>query len=212
MSRWSQHIDSQYRKPRGLIGWWIGRQMMKQHLPENVWTIETLELQPTDSVLEVGFGPGLAIREAARLVERGRVSGIDFSAAMVSMAKRLNADAVRKGRVELRRSDAHSLPYADAAFDKAYSIHSIYFWQSPLEGLREIHRVLKSGGVVAMTILPKERFKVDNPDALNTPTFRAFSGAELSAMLTQVGFAETWIADDPAGVCPSNYTVLGRKV
>lgn len=211
MNAWSRYIDRQYRKPRGLIGWWIGRQMMKQHRPENIWTIEMLRLQPSDHVLEIGFGPGLAIREAARLVEHGKVSGVDFSPSMVQMAKLLNRMAVQEGRVDVRCGDVHSLPYMDGLFDKVYTIHSIYFWQSPDAGLREIYRVLKSGGMVALTILPKERFKIDNPDALNTPIFRAFGGDELCQMLSEVGFVETWIEDDIAGICPSNYVVMGHK-
>jgi SAM-dependent methyltransferase len=63
----------------------------------NVWAVGLLEVGPGDRVLEIGFGPGLAIRELSRLATRGCVCGIDHSAEMVRQARRRNARAVRAG-------------------------------------------------------------------------------------------------------------------
>ncbi len=123
-----KYIDGQYRRPTGIVGWWIGRKMAEQHQPENLWTVQLLNLQPGDHVLEIGFGPGFAVQKVAEHLTSGEVGGVDFSRAMVDTAKRRNAAAVRAGKVDLRLGDAAHIPFEDNCFDKAYSIHSIYFW------------------------------------------------------------------------------------
>lgn len=127
-------INSQFRRPTGLIGYWIGRRMAKDHLPENLWTISRLNAQPTDHIFEIGFGPGLAIAEMAKIVTQGPIAGVDFSKTMVQTARKRNAKAVKQGQVDLRYGDVINLPFEDNSFDKAFSIHSIYFWPFPLEG------------------------------------------------------------------------------
>ncbi len=208
---WQKILDGQYRRPSGLLGRWIGAKMLRQHRPENLWTVDLLMLEPGDHVLEVGFGPGLAIREAARRVTSGRVAGVDFSAVMVRTAQRRNAAAHRSGRVDLHQADAAELPFADSTFDKAYSIHSIYFWPDPLKALRELHRVLKPGGLLVLTILPKEKWNPSNPDAAGTPECTPYAGSELIDLLTQSGFKEPRIEADSDPSYPSNYSVLSRS-
>ena len=58
------HIVAQFGKPTGLLGKFAGLIMSKRgsNLERNMWAISLLELQPKDRVLEVGFGPGIAIQ------------------------------------------------------------------------------------------------------------------------------------------------------
>lgn len=206
---WQKYIDGQYRQPTGLVGRWIGSKMAQQHRTENLWTVNLLGVQPTDHVLEIGFGPGVAIAETAR---RARfVAGVDLSRTMHAAASRRNAAAIRQGMVDLRLGDAARLPFADAAFDKAFSIHSIYFWRLPLLVLGEIRRVLKPGGCLVLTVLPKDLWNPENPDAAGTPDCTPYSGGELKTMLTQVGFTRLEFASDPRPEYPSNFSVIARK-
>ena len=208
---WQKYIDGQYRQPSGAIGRWIGGKMARQHRPENLWTVSLLDVQPADHVLEIGFGPGIAVEEVARRASRGLVAGIDFSRTMVAAAKRRNRANVRAGNVDLRCGDAAQLPFSDAAFDKAFSIHSIYFWRDPLAVIREIRRVLKPNGLLILTVLPKEKWNPENPDAAGTPECKPYSGAELQALLAAAGFAESRMEADPQHLSASNFSVIGRK-
>jgi ubiquinone/menaquinone biosynthesis C-methylase UbiE len=61
----------------------------------NLWVVSLLDVQPTDRVLEIGFGPGLAIAELARRATRGHIYGIDHSEVMVRQASKRNAAAIR---------------------------------------------------------------------------------------------------------------------
>ena len=206
-------IDGQYRRPSGLLGRWIGRRMAQQHVPENLWTVSLLDAQPRDRILELGFGPGLAVEKLATKVTEGVVAGIDFSRTMVAVANTRNAEAVRAGRVKLRYGDALRLPYDNASFDKAYSIHSIYFWRKPAGSLKEIHRVLKPGGFLVMTILPKEKWNAGDPEKpIGTPDCTPYSGEELKNMLLKAGFSSTRIEVDTSDkASSSNYSVVAIK-
>src|SRR5919109_227605 len=90
----------QFGDPRGAVGHLAGWVMA--HRPSNRqrnrWVVSLLDVQPTDKVLEIGFGPGIAIAELAARATRGKVYGIDHSEVMVRQAGRRNAAAVRAGR------------------------------------------------------------------------------------------------------------------
>src|SRR5260370_14819333 len=140
--RWNE----QYRSPSGMMGWLAGERMVRQHGPETAWTMNLLEIQTTDSVLEVGFGAGQGIKLAAEKASDGRVMGIDLSEVMVRVATRRNAQAVKAGRVALSQGNITALPFEDQYFDKVMTIHTFYFWSEPARALSELYRVLKPGG------------------------------------------------------------------
>ncbi len=112
--------------------------------------IELLEVRPGDKVLEIGFGPGVAIQMLLRRVPAGSVAAVDPSPEMVRQAAARNADALRDRRVDLRTGSVESLPFADETFDKAFAINSMQVWPDARGGLREIRRVLKHGGRIAL--------------------------------------------------------------
>ena len=208
----SKMIDAQYRRPSGLLGRWIGSRMARDHRAENLWTLSILEAQPTDQVLEIGFGPGFAVQELARVVTQGRIAGVDFSGTILAAARRCNAAAIRRGLVDLHRADAARLPFEEASFDKAFSIHSIYFWPRPLDALKEAWRVLRPGAMLILTVLPKEKWNEDDPSApVGTPQCTPYSGEELLDLFSKAGFVRSRIRSDSNPAHRSNYSVVGIK-
>ena len=185
---WQKYLDGQYRQPSGLVGRWVGSKMAEQHVAENLWTVALLDVQPSDRILEIGFGPGIAVEAAAKRAARGFVAGVDVSRTMVAAASKRNIAAIRAGKVELRHADAAHLPYPDASFNKAFSIHSIYFWRDPLLALKDIYRVLKPHGLLVLTVLPKEKWNLADPDEAGAPDCRPYSGDELLALMREAGF------------------------
>ncbi len=209
---YARYIDGQFRRPSGLLGRRIGAGMARDHRPENLWTVDCLDPRPTDHILELGFGPGVAVELLGQRLTTGRVAGIDFSRTMVSAARRRNAAAVRAGRVDLRHGDAAQLPFPDASFDKVFSIHSLYFWPRPVAVLREAARVLKPRGRVGLTILPKEKWNPNDPEApVGTPECQPYSVAEVMALLGEAGFVEPSVRADADARHASSCCVLAQK-
>jgi len=88
----------QFRKPQGPLGQVAGFIMATRpsNRERNAWTVGLLRLEPGHTVLEIGCGPGLALKACAAQVTSGRVVGIDHSEAMVRQARRrLHAEIER---------------------------------------------------------------------------------------------------------------------
>jgi SAM-dependent methyltransferase len=212
LQKYQKYIDGQYRRPTGMIGRWIGSKMAHQHSPENLWTVSRLDVQPTNHILEIGFGPGFAIQALTAQIATGHIAGVDFSRAMVAAASRRNAAAIKAGRVTLKFGMASDLPFEDGAFDKAFSIHSLYFWPEPMAAFQEIWRVLKPDGLVVITVLPKEKWSGSATESEpGTLECRPYSGEEIIVMMRQAGFGRTRIESDPDTRVPSNFSVIGIK-
>jgi ubiquinone/menaquinone biosynthesis C-methylase UbiE len=118
------------------------------------WVVDLLDVQPSDKMLEVGFGPGVGIQLLTRSASGGYVAGVDPSKEMVAQATTRNRKAIESGRVCLRHGSVASLPFADNTFDKALAINSMQVWPDAVAGLREMRRVLKPGGEVALGFTP----------------------------------------------------------
>ncbi len=109
---------------------------------EYVFVHHRLGVSGGDRVLDMACGSGLAI-ELARM--RGAVcAGIDASPRLLAVAKDRNPDS------DLRVGDMNELPWDDETFDAVTSFRGI--WGTTPGAIAEAHRVLKSGGRVAMTV------------------------------------------------------------
>src|SRR5918996_2966738 len=108
-------VVRQFGHPHGiggrLAGWVMAHRASNRR--RNRWVASLLDLQPTDRVLEIGFGPGLAIAELSRRVgPSGHVYGVDRSDVMLRQATRRNAAAIQAGRVTLISGNVEQLPPA----------------------------------------------------------------------------------------------------
>lgn len=149
-------IARQGRKPSGLLGHIVARVMAKETASENDFALELLQLQPEDAVLEIGCGHGETLAKCANAVSRGFLCGIDFSPVMHRHATRRHRRLVAEKRIEFHIGSSDRLPFDDESFDKAFAVHTIYFWKTPLDHLAEARRVLKPGGRFVLGFRPAE--------------------------------------------------------
>ncbi len=201
-------IGNQQRCPTGPIGALIGAQMARQHRLETDWSIGLLEIQPTDAILEIGFGAGRAIQLMAREARQGRVSGIDLSSAMVNTARRRNMQAVRSGQVILQESDVMALPFEDELFNKVISIHTFYFWADPCQAIDGIRRVLKSGGKLVLTL---STGKVGDEQKSGLEHFQSVLEERVLPHMQQNGFSQVELKEGPVARGYNALAVLATK-
>lgn len=148
-------IRRQFGHPAGVLGWLVGHVMAIKNRSRGEWVVSLLELESTDRVLEIGFGPGVDVRRARRLVTSGLIAGVDPSHEMLRQARRRNADT--RERIDLRLGSAVALPFGDSHFDKVFASNSVQFWPDLDTGLVELHRVLRPGGRVVISIQPRSK-------------------------------------------------------
>jgi ubiquinone/menaquinone biosynthesis C-methylase UbiE len=193
-------IVRQFGHPRGLAGAAAG--LVMAHRPSNRrrnrWVASLLNVQPSDRVLEIGFGPGLAIAELSRRVgPSGHVYGIDHSDVMLRQATRRNAAAIHAGRITLTLGTVEQLPPAlHGPFDAILAVNSLGFWTAPAERLDDLRRRLTPGGSIAIASQPR------CPGATRNTSLDAAS--EITDLLQAAGFTQTRteILDlDPPVVC-----------
>ncbi len=142
----------QWGKPVGWIGRVAGHVMAVKNSGMNRATIAHLDLQPNDRVLEIGFGPGKAIRMVAELLPDGFIAGLDHSAVMVRQAAYRNRKWIRGGVAEVHLGNVSQIPHGGNSVDKVFAVNSFHYWPAPESALTEIHRVLRPGGILVLTI------------------------------------------------------------
>jgi len=180
-----KYISNQFGRPSGILGRMIEKRMSKRTTLDAEWTISLLNIQPKSRILEIGFGGGISTQLASKLASQGFVAGIDHSTTMVQAARKRNVDAIKARHMELNQGDAASVPFPDESFDIVFSLHSIYFWNNPIECLKGFRRVLKPGGLLAITIQPKTRWRQEQIDS---PGINLFFGDQIVEIFTSAGF------------------------
>ena len=157
MSLWEK-IAEQFGKPSGFLGSIAGFIMAKRssNIERNEWGISLLNIQPSDHVLEIGFGPGVAIQKMCDLVTDGIIYGIDHSELMVKKASDRNKNAILSGKVKLILASVSELPSFDHPIDKVLDINTFQFWNDPVNSLQEIKRMMRPHGIIAIVHQPRK--------------------------------------------------------
>ena len=113
--------------------------------PEHV--IAAAGVQAGERALDVACGTGVLTRKLWTFVGESPVPvGCDISAGMLEVARRIAP------RIEWRLGDACSLPFQDHYFDRVLCQYGLMFFVDPVAALREMRRVLRPGGTVAIAV------------------------------------------------------------
>jgi ubiquinone/menaquinone biosynthesis C-methylase UbiE len=130
--------------------------------------VELLALQPGDRVLEVGCGTGDDARDLHSVVgERGKVFGIDVSAAMIETAIERSESAGIA--VDFRKADALALPFPDGHFDACRCERVLMHLDgAPADAITEMARTTRAGGRVVISDFDWDAAMIDHPDRSTT--------------------------------------------
>lgn len=116
-------------------------------------------------VVDIGCGTGHAAIAAAR--RRAVVTGIDINERSLARA-RLRAEAEGLDSIEFLMVDAASMPFPDASFDYALSTFGLVFIPDKERAARELARVVKPGGVIALTSYIRQSVPAQIYDLVNS--------------------------------------------
>jgi len=103
--------------------------------------VELTGVSSTDHVVDIGCGPGNAVRAAAGL--GARVTGVDPSPMMLRLARTLTRN---HSTVAWSQGTAEKLPLPDGSVTVAWSVKTVHHWKDVTAGLAEVNRVLAARG------------------------------------------------------------------
>ncbi|WP_134665334.1 MULTISPECIES: class I SAM-dependent methyltransferase [unclassified Amycolatopsis] len=184
---------AQFHRPTGIPGHVAGLIMGRRssNVTRNRWAVRLLDIQPSERVLELGCGPGVAV---VALADRAAlVVGVDHSSVMIRQARHRNRSAVRAGRVRLVCASVENLAFGEGPFDAALAVNTLGMWPEPVARLRELTRLLRPGGRIALVSQPRQ------PGVTSAAVVE-----ELTGVLAEAGFSRlrTEMLDlDPPVVC-----------
>jgi ubiquinone/menaquinone biosynthesis C-methylase UbiE len=121
--------------------------------------LQRLQVQPGETVLEIGFGTGHGLLALATGVgDSGKVYGLDLSEGMLRIARQRAEHAGLADRIDLRLGDATALPFEANSFDAAFMSFVLELFDTPEIPivLGECQRVLHGSGRIAVVALSKE--------------------------------------------------------
>lgn len=184
-------IARQFSMPMGVCGHVVGAVMgLINHLP-NRHAVEVLDIADQDDVLEMGFGPGWALKKMAKLARGGTVTGVDWSPPMFRQARARNRAAIQNGQLKLFQATFERLPLESASVDKILAVNVIYFWSPAGTALAEARRVLRPGGT--MSIYATDCSSMKRWQFIGPETQQIFDRKRLEVFLGESVFASDQI-------------------
>jgi ubiquinone/menaquinone biosynthesis C-methylase UbiE len=153
--------------------------------------LEALALGKEDSLLEIGCGGGLLLRDA--LASSANATGIDHSEEMVALARE------RAPGADVVLASAQKLPFPDDRFTAVAMSVVFFFFDDPVGVLRECRRVLRAGGRLAVyTTGPELRGTPAAPEPLASRG-HFYSDGELASLARRAEFREAAVRNERGG-------------
>jgi len=180
--------------PSGRIGS-VGARMMPR-LVGRLYPMmaKELDLRPEDELLEVGCGSAVLLAEHAAHVRY--VAGLDASEIQVRMARERLAGRIAAGTAEIVLGDAMTLPWEGGRFSVVGCLNCLKFVPDPTKALREMHRVLRPGGRLVLTI-DKQADKWGRSNEVDAFGQWQWGVDDCRRMVEEAGFGGVSVADMP---------------
>jgi SAM-dependent methyltransferase len=150
-----------------------------------VWAVDMLAVKPTDRLLEIGCGHGVAVSLVCEKLDGGTITAIDRSAKMIETARKRNADHVASGVASFQTASLEETDLGDARFDKIFAINVGLFWrQQPVRELTTLRDHLAPKGPLYLFHEPPPGSTAP-PIAASVPAVLESSGYTVTEILTQ---------------------------
>ncbi|XP_059805770.1 uncharacterized protein LOC132380868 [Hypanus sabinus] len=142
-----QRLTQQLGKPTYTVWGWMEKKFLETNGFLEASAVKLCDIQPGNVVLELGFGRGLGLQEAARRLihPAGKLYGLVISEYMYNVASEKLRAELRAGKVNLFVGSVYQIPLEDRVVVRDYHCNCYYFWPDLRAGCREIRTVMKPG-------------------------------------------------------------------
>lgn len=191
--------------------------------------IDTLKPLKPKLILDIATGTGDFAISSKNILSPDKVIGIDISEKMLEIGRQKVARLGLSGMVDLQQGDSCDLAFGDGTFDIVTVAFGVRNFENLRKGLKEINRVLREGGVVAILELsepqnPIVKFGYKIYTKVIIPAFAKMMGSEAQAydylpnsiaafpqgdrmktLLCECGFSEVRLYSYTLGTCSFYY-------
>jgi len=150
--------------------------------PPHDEVIAQLRAHRSSRIADIACGTGILSDRIERELHPVEIYGVDMSDGMLEQAR------ARSARVQWLRAPAEQLPFDDGALDAVVTTSAFHFFDQPA-ALREFHRVLVSGGLVAVSALSTRQPLLQASSANRWKPQHNTSPQEMRNLFTGAGFA-----------------------
>lgn len=182
----AQHLAN----PQGEKGIEIGEMMNANNIGMTLESVRTLLIEDHEHVLEIGHGNAGHVKNILGLATGLKYTGIDISETMHKEARRLNQEFDKQ--VDFVLYEGKKLPFENETFDKIFTVNTVYFWESPVEFLNEIYRVLKDDGTFVLTFGQRDFMEKLPFTAYN---FTLYNNSEMEELISKSQFKRMKISE-----------------
>lgn len=150
-----KELAKQLGNPAGEIGIEVANMMNATNIDMTKYSIESLNLDVNDVVLELGHGNCGHLSYLMKQAENLKYFGLEISELMQQEAIKSNQNYIQNNSANFKLYNGTDIPFNDESFDKIFTVNTFYFWKNPDLLLNEIYRVLKPNGILALTFADK---------------------------------------------------------
>lgn len=150
--------------------------------PTNAAIVDLARPREGERVLDIGCGPGAAVRNAATRLGPGTAVGVDRSPAMVEIARKRSAVV---DNAEFEVGTAEKLPFSDDSFDAIWTVSAFHHWEDQAQGLSEVRRVLR----------PQGRFLIMEKETRGKHGLNRENARMLQIRLERVGYTDVSVSE-----------------
>jgi len=195
----TRYLLLQARKPDKWFGRVFAAAMNKSHEAMTAWGLGHVMIESQFHILDVGCGGGRTIEKLAAIAASGVIHGIDYAEGSVAVARKHNASLIEAGHVIIQKASVSQLPFPDNTFDLVTAIETQYYWPDLNGDMREILRVLKPAGRLAVIA---EMYKGGRYDRLKWPVMWFLRSSHLSVsdhreLFSTTGYENAEIFEEP---------------
>lgn len=192
------YVAVQVRKPHRFAGRVLAMLMNQSHAKLTDWGLSHIQIDKDFIVLDVGCGGGRTIEKLAMTATHGKVSGVDYAAGSVAASRARNKNLIEAGRLNIRQASVSDLPFAANTFNLVTAIETQYYWPDLPNDMREILRVLKPGGTLAVVA---ETYKGGSRDVVLGTAMRLFGSPSLGVkehreLFLQAGYTDVEVFEE----------------